>query len=205
MRKGPRASAADSLGGAMRAQLCQAIQPTRMSYMVCVPTAIPKPRRTKTQAKKTPAIQRKTNANHVNGSPGLPAWWARAKSKAEPVTASALARDLRRLQEAQRSRTAPGPASAETASPRRPRRQGSRSRKRRTDRPRRRIDGQESRSSVCSRYENPKSISRLMPRSSDRPDQALDDHPGQDSGREPPVLKAHDLPGQQDQEEQKRE
>ena len=60
--------------------------------MVCVPTAIPNPRRTKTQAKKTPAIQRKTNANQVNDSPGLPAWWARANRSAEPVTASVLAR-----------------------------------------------------------------------------------------------------------------
>ena len=69
--------------------------------MVCVPTAIPKPRSTKTQAKKTPAIQRKTNANQVNDSPGLPAWWARAKSSAEPVTASVLAEHLRDLQELQ--------------------------------------------------------------------------------------------------------
>ena len=59
--------------------------------MVWVPTAIPNPRRMKTQAKNTPAIHRKMNANQVNGSPGLPAWWASANSKADPVTAKALA------------------------------------------------------------------------------------------------------------------
>ncbi len=50
-------------------------------------------------SEKTPAIQRKTNANQVNGSPGLPAWCARANSKAEPVTASVLARTCGDLQE----------------------------------------------------------------------------------------------------------
>src|SRR5208337_2065282 len=55
-------------------QKCQPTQPTRISYAVCVPTAMPKPRMTKTQAKNTPAIQRNTKANQVNASPGVPAW-----------------------------------------------------------------------------------------------------------------------------------
>src|SRR5208337_2496753 len=44
-------------------QRCQLTQPTRISYAVCVQTAMPKPRTTKTQAKNTPAIQRNTKAN----------------------------------------------------------------------------------------------------------------------------------------------
>ncbi len=131
--------------------------------MVCVPTAIPKPRRTKTQAKKTPAIQRKTNANQVNGSPGLPAWWASAKSKRRAGDGQRAGQDLGHLQKAERPEenghqdqtkerffVNPG---AQVADQGRDRRLGPAG-----------IDRREG-GLVCSRYENPKSISRLMPRS----------------------------------------
>ena len=143
---------------------------------MCVPTAMPNPRTTNTQAKKTPAIQRKTNANQVNASPGVPAWWASENSSAEP---SPPGRSPGPAGSA-RSRSTPNeerePGQAEQRLLVDPRAEESDQRSQGLP-ARMKTHREQTRRACSSRSENPRSTSRLDPDQRNRQDAALDHHP----------------------------